>query len=203
MMKNKKAQDMKLKISPASPFRKKAQEEIFNLDNKISGFRFCSKKKSTKAQEEIVGFALILILVAIILVVFLAAYIKKPQTENVGSPEVNSFVQSFLQYTTTCEEPNLENTTIQGLIFKCQKKEKCSYNKDSCKILNDTLKGIISESWRVGPTNPVKGYSLIIDVSEKPFLNLTSGVVTNNYKGSEQDFGKGDEFITILFNAYS
>jgi hypothetical protein len=176
--KNKKAQGMKSKISPASPFGKKAQEEM-------------------------VGFALILVLVAVILVVFLVAYIKKPQTGNVGSPEVNSFVQSFLQYTTTCEEANLENISVQGLIFKCQKKEKCSYNQDSCRILNDTLKGIVTEGWKVSPINPVKGYSLIINVSEKQFLNLTSGVVTNNYEGSEQDFGKGDEFISILFNAYS
>jgi len=49
----------------------------------------------------------------------------------------------------------------------------------------------------------VKGYSLIILSSSGQILNISEGVVTNNYKGSEQDFGKGEEFISILFNAYS
>jgi len=159
-------------------------------------------KKNTKAQEEMVGFALILILVAIIFIVLLSSYIKKSNSDNVVSPEVNSFVQAFLQYTTKCEQDS-ENLTIQRLIFKCQEKEICSYNMNSCKVLNDTLKSIIKESWNVGEENPVKGYSLIIFSENAQILNLTEGVVTNNYKGSEQDFGKGDEFISILFNAYS
>jgi len=177
LLSKKSGQDMKSKISSASPFGKKAQEEM-------------------------VGFALILIIVAVIFIVLLASYIKKPQSEGIGSSEANSFVQSFLQYTTSCEQ-NSENITVQRLIFKCQEKEICSYNLDPCKVLNDTLKGIIKESWNVGEKNPVKGYSLIIFSEKQQILNLSEGVVTNNYKGSEQDFGKGDEFIIILFNAYS
>ena len=155
-----------------------------------------------KGQEEIVGFALILILVATIFIVLLASYIKSPTSENIENPEVTSFVQAFLQYTTTCEQ-NLENITIQRLIFKCQERESCSYNMNPCKVLNNTLKGIIKESWNVGEENPVKGYSLIILSSSGQILNISEGVVTNNYKGSEQDFGKGEEFISILFNVYS
>jgi hypothetical protein len=159
--------------------------------------------KNKQGQEEMVGFALILILVAIILVVLLASYINKPQSDNLGNPEVNSFVQSFLQYTTPCEEANSINVSVQKIIFKCQEGEICSYNMNPCKVLNDTLKGIVQKSWDVGEDNPVKGYSLVIISKEKgQVLNLTGGVVTNNYKGSEQDFGKGEEFITILFNAY-
>jgi hypothetical protein len=157
-----------------------------------------------KAQEEMVGFALILIIVAIILIVLLAAYIKKPQSETIRSPEANSFIQSFLQYTTACEEPNLINASVQKLISKCQKKEICSYNKDPCKVLNDSLKGIISESWKVGEKNPTKGYSLVIFTEMGQVLNMSKGVVTNNYKGGLQDFSTPDgELTTILFNAYS
>jgi hypothetical protein len=155
-----------------------------------------------KAQEEMVGFALILILVAIIFIVLLSVYIKKPQPNNLENAQAHSFVQAFLQYTTTCEQ-NSENITLQRLIFKCQEKENCSYNMNPCKVLNDTLKGIVNESWEVGKGNPVKGYSLIILTEKGQVLNISEGVVTNNYKGSEQDFGKGNEFVTILFDAYS
>jgi hypothetical protein len=175
--KEKKVRSMKLKISPTSPFRKKAQEEM-------------------------VGFALILIIVAVIFIVLLAVYIKRPQVENVGSPEVSSFLQSSLQYTTICEQ-DIGNVTIQSLISKCNQKEECLYNKDPCKVLNDTLKGIIIESWNIGPENPVRGYNLIINISNKQFLNLTGGVVTNNYKSSEQDLGKEEGLISLLFHAYS
>jgi hypothetical protein len=159
--------------------------------------------KNKLGQEEMVGFALIIVVVTVILIALLAFYIKKPDsTSSAGNPQVNSFIQSFLQYTTTCEQSS-ENITLQSLIFKCQDKEICLNGASTCKALNDTLKGIIQESWKVGPTYPVKGYNLIIMSTKGQVLNLTGGVVTNNYKGSEQDFGKGEEFITILFNAYS
>jgi len=161
--------------------------------------------KNKKAQEEMVGFALILVLVTIILVVLLAIYIKKPShSDNIGDAEANSFLQSLLQYTTACEESNSINVSVQKLISKCKEKEICSYNMNSCKVLNDTLKEMLEESWQVGPDNPVKGYSLIIDLSEKRFLNITEGVVTNNYKTGLQDFANPDgEYALILFTAYS
>ena len=179
----------------------KAQEEIFNLNTKISDLYFCSKKKSTKAQEEMVGFALIIILVAIIFLVFLAVYVKKPQSENIDNPEANSFVQSFLQYTTTCEQDS-ENITVQRLIIKCQEKEKCDSGKEICKVLNDTIKNIIKESWNVSSQNPVKGYSLIIFTESKQVLNITEGVVTNNYKTGHQPL-PDEELINVLFTAYN
>ena len=165
--------------------------------------------KNKRGQEEMVGFGLIILLVAIIFIVFISLYIKKP-SEKVTDYEVDSFIQAALQYTTTCEEENLENLTIQELIFKCQENERCTYphNMDSCLILNSTLKNIIKESWEVDNKSPIKGYSFIINVSEdggdteKTLMNIKSGVVTNNYRGSEQDFGKSGDYLTILFHVY-
>jgi hypothetical protein len=178
---NRKAQCMKSKISPASPFRKKAQEEM-------------------------VGFALILIIVAVIFLVFLSVYIRKPPEISENS-EVNSFIQASLQYTTNCEQDS-KNLTLQKLVYKCQNEEICSDGKKTCKALNDTLKGIIEESWQVGEKNPVKGYTLLIFSEKEQILNLTKGVVTKHYKGSPpQDIpptsGDREELITITFNAYS
>jgi len=164
-------------------------------------YRLLSRKSG---QEEMVGFALIIILVAIIFLVFLSVYVKKPQSEDIDNPEANSFVQSFLQYTTTCEEENMNNLSVQRLISRCQEKKMCSYDKEPCKILNDTIKNIINESWKVGPTNYVKGYSLIINVGDKQFLNVTKGVVTNNYKTGQQDIPNPKEESTlVLFYAYT
>jgi hypothetical protein len=166
-------------------------------------YRLLSRKSG---QEEIVGFGLILILVAIIFIVFISSYIRKSSDINNEDYEANSFTQAILQYTTNCEEENLNNLTVQKLIFKCQQKEACFYrHMDPCKVLNDTIKGVARESWKIGPKNPNKGYSLIINVSEsEQLLNITEGVVTNNYRTGLQDFGDPHgEYIIILMDVYT
>ncbi|MBI2057207.1 hypothetical protein HYT91_03060 [Candidatus Pacearchaeota archaeon] len=62
--------------------------------------------KNKIGQEEMVGFALIIILVSVILLVFLAFSLNKPKTEATESYEVNSFLQSSLQYTSSCQTSN-------------------------------------------------------------------------------------------------
>ena len=172
------------------------------------------KNNKKKGQEEMVGFGLILIIVAIVFIVFISVYIRKP-SESVTDYESNSFVQSILQYTTICQEENLQNLSVQELISKCQEGVNNCYSVNyriikQCDILIKTVKNITQDSWNVGPKNPVKGYSFIINASaaenvpEKQLLNITNGVVTNNYKGAEQDFGDpSGGHVIILFDAYS
>ena len=77
------------------------------------------KITSKKAQEEMVGFALIIIIVAVILLVFLAISLNKSKKEDLGDNEVNSFIQSFLSYTTSCGEYSDSYYSIQKLITEC------------------------------------------------------------------------------------
>lgn len=179
-----------------------------NKEKKVQeSYRLLSRKSG---QEEMVGFGLILILVAIVFIVFISVYIRKP-SENITDYKSNSFVQAILQYTTTCQEENLQNLSVQELITKCQDGNPCYYRSmKPCIILNNTLRDIATQSWNPGINNPVKGYSLIINVSdgrtERQISNITKGVVTNNYKdkGAEQDFGDPNGgHIIILFDAYS
>src|SRR3989338_6892512 len=109
-------------------------------------------KKNKFGQEEMIGFALIIILVSIILLVFLAFSLNKSKTESTESYEVNSFLQSTLQYTSTCQTSSgiKRFESIQDLVFGCDLKEKCSNNEDTCKALNETLTDILKESWLIG-----------------------------------------------------
>lgn len=169
---------------------------------KKSKFSPASLISSRKAQEEMVGFALIIILVAIILLVFLSSSLKKSQQENVEDYEVNSFIQSFLQYTTECEK-NSENLPIQRLIFECEKEARCDDESDSCEVLSTTLKEIIEESWAVGEENPVKGYELeILSNGQQVLPLMKEGEETTNYKTSVQDFAKSGDLVEIFFTAY-
>jgi len=157
--------------------------------------------KNKKAQEEMVGFALIIIVVAVILLVFLGFSLKGQQKEIVESYEVDSFIQSFLQYTSDCRD-NLEYLSVQKLIFECSNQESCLDGRESCLVLDSILSDIVQESWKTGEERPIKGYKLKINSNEEQILLIEEGNMTKNSKGSSQDFYKGGNSVEIFFNAY-
>lgn len=154
-------------------------------------------RKAKKAQEEIVGFALIIIVVSIILLVFLGFSLREPEKETVESYEVESFIQSFLQYTTDCRD-NLEPLSIQRLIFNCRNNVVCLDGRNTCDVLNLTLKDIVEKSWLTGEERPVKGYELKIVSDDKEMLKFDKGNITINSKSSVQYF----QDVEIFFTAY-
>lgn len=157
------------------------------------------KHKSKNAQEEMVGFALIVILVAVILLIFISFSIRKDAKEPVESYEVESFLQVLLQYTTSCRD-NLEFVSVQKLIIKCQNKEKCLDGKSSCEVLKETLELAIDEGWKTGEEQTTKGYAMNITQNGKEIISLKNGNLTRNYKGAIQPIGR--ESIDILFTSY-
>ncbi len=159
------------------------------------------KEIKKKAQEEMVGFALIMIIVAIILLVLLSISLRRPQQENVESYEVDSFIQAFLQYTSDCRNER-EYLDIQELIIDCDNGRMCVDDRDTCEVLSSTMEEIIEESWKVGEDRPVLGYELKILSGEREILSLDKGNKTQNYKGSVQSLGKRGNEFDVSFTAY-
>jgi hypothetical protein len=174
--------------------RKKATVLISKLTNK-------SLPKSKCAQEEMIGFALIIVIVTVVLLVFLGLSLRGEQKENVESYEVESFIQTFLQYTTDCRD-NVEYLTIQKLIFDCNENKKCSDDRETCEVLNSTLTGIADKGWKVGEENVVKGYKIEILKENSRLLLIEEGNQTNNYKSAMQDFSRAGSSFDIYFTAY-
>ena len=158
-------------------------------------------RKFKNAQEEMVGFAVIIIIVAVVLVVFLGFSLKNKQ-EKVESYEVDSFIQSFLQYTTSCED-NFEYRSVQDLIFDCSNKKTCSGGEDSCEVLDSELTGILEESWKVEEGTLAKGYELKIMFNEEEMLSIEKGNATQNSRGASQDFFKTGNSVKIFFTVYT
>jgi len=157
-----------------------------------------------KGQEEVAGFAIILVIVSVILFIFFVIYLKKSPAENVQSYEVNSFIQSFLQYTTNCEQDYL-NLSIQKLISECEKKAECSDGKETCDILKRTMIDVLDESWSVGEDYPVKGYVFNISAQGREILVINKGdIETREWKNSFQDIpgSTRDYSIYVFFKAY-
>ena len=155
--------------------------------------------KNKKAQEEMIGFGLIIVVVAVILLIFLGFALRKPPVK-VESYEVESFIQASLQYTTDCRN-NLEYRSIQDLIFDCYNKEKCLDERESCDVLKSNLKKIAEESWKI-KDRPIKGYELKITSKNQELLSIKQGNFTGNYKGGVQDFSRAGNLIEVSFTSY-
>ncbi len=158
-------------------------------------------KMDKKGQEEIVGFALIIILVAIVFLIFLGFSLKNSEKEATESYEVQSFIQSSLKYTSDCKN-HFGHHNVQDLIFECNSGVECTDGRDTCEVLNSTINQIADESWDVGENTPTKGYKLEIITGDSLMVNITKGNETRNLKGSFQEFSKGGELFQIYFTVY-
>jgi hypothetical protein len=158
--------------------------------------------RNRSGQEEMVGFAVIIVIVSVILLVLIGFMIKSPDTGAVESYEVESFIQSSLQYTSDCESQT-GFLSIQEMIIACEAEEKCLDERDSCKVLNSTLNDLITKSWNVGEKSAVKGYKLKVIVDKQEKLVLQEGNETANSKGAFQDFARRSRSYEVSLNIYS
>lgn len=132
------------------------------------------KVTSKKGQEEMVGFALIVIIVAVILLVFLSFSLREEEPETVKSYEIDNFIQSVLYYTIE------DNVDIRDLIRDCK-----NYDED-CDVLEIELKAILEESWIVEEGSVIRGYNLKIMDKDKEVFSYEKGEITQNYKSQSQ-----------------
>lgn len=165
---------------------------------KISSRNF-PKLCGKSAQEEMVGFGMIIIIVSVILMIIIGFALKKgSKEENLENYEVESFVQSALQYTTDCEN-SIEPLTVQNLIFYCYNNESCIDGRFGCYSLNQTMNEMIKASWAISSNGVYKGYQFKISVENKSLMTDSYGNQTGNSKGSRQFLSKsyGDAEITL------
>jgi hypothetical protein len=144
--------------------------------------------KNKKTQQEIVGFVIIVVIVAVIGVIFLGIYLKPQATISTKDAEINNLLISTSKYTTDCykdSEPNYR--TIEDLVVDCYQYKKCGNGNTSCSVLNQTYSGLLGRVWLTGETSAVKYYeikayyqgNLSDPTTKKPaFFTLSSGNMT-------------------------
>lgn len=148
-----------------------------------------------------VGFALIIIIVAVLLMIFFSVSMKKTNEDLTESYEPQKFIQAILSYTTDCEVDYSNNYhNLRRLIFDCKDKKPCLDERDSCDVLNQTLKGLLESSWTVGIENPNKGYLLNMTVEGEEVLSFEGGNKTNINQGTSQILPEGLEIRFIVYN---
>ena len=157
-----------------------------------------------KAQEEMVGFAIIIVIVAVIILVFLGVALNRPQTTTgVESYEVQSFISASLEHTTDCSTDfELSYDSVGDLITECDFEQTCHDGRMACGVLDSTLKDILESSWKTGEDRPVKGYVLNITSDDDSILSVSEGNITSNYKGNVQDLSRRGSLYSLEFKVY-
>ena len=155
--------------------------------------------KRKLGQSEMVGFGIIVIIVSILILVFISLSLNKSPTTGEKDYQGESFVQSYLQFTTNC---SVRGTRISNLdlITKCANGETCDGGENSCTLLNETTKGILENSWQVGSEFPTKGYKFSVSLAGNNLIDLSKGNKTANSRGSRQVFSGG---LEVDFTSYS
>ena len=126
--------------------------------------------RTYKAQEEMVGFVLIVVLVSIIAIVFLVISLKSPKNEVSTSKNIDSLISSLSQLTTACEIPESNFKDIGDLIEACNNGlicnscsgNTCDSTKTSCKVLENTLKEAMEASYVVTEESYILYYNLTL-----------------------------------------
>jgi len=128
-------------------------------------------KLNKKAQEEMVGFVLIVVIVAIIVVIFLGISLRNSEGD-IGdeSEKIGSFINALSQTTTQCEIPTAQFQDVGALIGKCAQGkicegcdgETCGATKNSCEVLKNILTEAMKSSYAVSEGSYVKYYNLTL-----------------------------------------
>jgi len=155
-----------------------------------------------RAQEEMIGFVLIVLLVMIIFVVFLFISGSKNE-ESYESSEISSFLESLKIYTASCgDSSETDFYSITELIAECRDNQKCYSGENSCEVLDSEIGGILNQSWEMGINN-LKGYSLEIIYGESEGgLNFEEGNTTSFSRIGTTSFIRGGKITISLTNFY-
>lgn len=151
-----------------------------------------------KGQEEMVGFALIIIIVAIIALVLFIIAGKKPVPAD-ESRELANFLNSMAYYTTNCSSSPEHPYNMKELIRACAQDEKCLNGGTACDVMNRALIPMLEESF--SQESKVKSYYLNIDynsTSIRSILSLGNTSCLGKKKGAELFYPANPGVITIM-----
>lgn len=146
-------------------------------------------KKNNKAQSETVGFVLIIIIVAVILMIFLWFIFIGKQSDIYTSADMSDLLISSMLYTTNCSTTFIpEYKSGRELVRECYANsgELCLDGRTVCQALNQTIEQTISKVLDVSDVSVYKAYrvniSYYVKGSSTPreeFFNTGQGSFAN------------------------
>ncbi len=150
------------------------------------------RDKSRKSQQEILGFALIVMIVVIVAVIFLGISLRKGKTAviSVKDAEIANFLSASMRYTTNCILKEPFYAELKEVFGGCSNGAACSDSITACDVLNKTYSEMLAVLWPAGADRPVK-------YTRMRFYYKASAVSSDEDKGEEESALAENEFLTI------
>lgn len=153
-----------------------------------------------KAQQEIVGFVLIVGLVMVGLMVFLVISLRDTP-ENEGSLEVEHMLNALMKHTTECAivyEPNYDD--FEDLFKSCYSGDQCSnLGKSACDYLNESLRVVVGDMMTSEAT--VSSYQLDFFVKDNEgqqgLLKILEGNCTGSINAAQRSIVSDSDSLII------
>jgi len=146
-----------------------------------------------KAQEEIVGFVMIVVVVAVLGLILLVISLRNPGENQKDSKDARLFLESVEELTLECSGNGGENA--RKLLISCYNNEMCESGKKACDGLKEALEGSIASGFSYGPERAIKGYEFNASYSRnssaisgrREVLFISKGNCSSgNRRGAEQ-----------------
>jgi hypothetical protein len=150
-----------------------------------------------KAQQEMVGFVLIVIIVIIALMIFLI-FSLRGGNESQNSLEASNMIDSIFKMTTDCApvfEPDYND--FEDLFKTCYTGGRCNnIKKDACTYLNEILSDVLEQMVKTQAT--VNSYTLDFYKKEgEGLLRISKGNCTGNTFSALKSISKDSQILNI------
>lgn len=161
---------------------------------------FQKNKINKKAQEEMVGFVLIMLVVAVIFLVFLGIYMRgASKTHETQGKDLAAFLEAVTKITPPCETaPGYPYEDLSRLIIECDNNPSvtCYNGEKICDLLKETLTQAINSTWNFDENSVTKSYKVDVfketQTGEKRVVEiLPPALTTRNIRSAEKPFPKG------------
>jgi len=156
--------------------------------------------KSKRSQEEMVGFGVIVGLVAVILLIFLYFAISGKSKDSLDDYKAQSFLQSVMNYNTNCDGVRELNLSVEKLIGECSANRTCVNGLNSCHVLTTTMNNLLEKGWQ--GEGEISGYSLNITEEGREVISFQKGNNTGNSKGALFPTNRYGPLIEARFKIY-
>ncbi|PIU76044.1 hypothetical protein COS75_01140 [Candidatus Pacearchaeota archaeon CG06_land_8_20_14_3_00_35_12] len=139
--------------------------------------------RTRKAQEEMTGFIVIILLIAVILIGAMIFFVRpKQQVTELKSVEATQLLSSILGYTAS----DCSNKDIKDVIRDCNSGKSCG-QQNACIFLNSTVPAIMNASiGQVSKEKAIHGWKFTaLDIAaNQTILNLSKGSLNGSMIGA-------------------
>lgn len=149
-----------------------------------------------RGQEEILGFVLVVVLLAIVFLIYLGISLRQGDSSGGENEELLQFLDSSLAFTTNCTVNDYSYKDLGALIQECRRGINCNNGMSACEIVEKTAESLIESSWVFGGNGRFKSYEFLVyelsdggekeQILENPPRKGPSG---SNIRGADKPIG--------------